>query len=78
MKRFLFFLLLSAAISGGVNAQLVFNFLPEVHGRSVDGLGTFQVQNQGVFLQTGKIIISVQENGEQVKTTRYNITTDYF
>jgi hypothetical protein len=67
MKRFLLFVLLFAGISYWADAQLIFNFLPEVHGRSVDGLGTFQVQNPGAFLQTGKIIISIQENGSRLK-----------
>jgi len=46
----------------GAKAQLNFTFLPELYGRSIDGLGTFQVQNLGTEKIPGQIFISVREN----------------
>ncbi|HET9056043.1 MAG TPA: hypothetical protein VFN30_04260 [Chitinophagaceae bacterium] len=46
----------------GLNAQLNFYFLPEIYGRSVDGLGSFQVQYSGADKLIGRISISVKEN----------------
>jgi hypothetical protein len=48
--------------TGSVSAQINFTFLPELYGRHVDGLGTFQVQNMGSEKITGRVFITVTEN----------------
>jgi hypothetical protein len=45
-----------------VHAQLTFNFLPEIHGRSVDGLAALQVQYLGIDKMAGRLFITVKEN----------------
>ena len=42
-------------------AQFVFYFQPEVYGRSIDGLGSFQVQNLTGSPLKGQVVITVQE-----------------
>lgn len=48
-------------------AQVVFQFLPELYGRSVDGLGTFQVQNLSAQAVSGRIYIAVKETRSRMQ-----------
>lgn len=43
------------------HGQVVFQFLPELYGRSVDGLGVFQVQNLSAQTLSGRVYIGVRE-----------------
>lgn len=49
-------------LSGVVNAQIVFHFVPEAYARNVDGLFTFQMQNMSPVAVSGHVVISVKEN----------------
>jgi hypothetical protein len=62
MKRTTYITLLLLVFAGGVSAQVNFMFLPELYGRHVDGLGTFQVQNMGSEKINGRVFITVTEN----------------
>lgn len=62
MKKSISILLLLFVCIVLAKAQLNFQFLPEVYGRTVDGLGSFQVQNLQAERLTGKVSISVREN----------------
>jgi len=44
------------------SAQFNFVFVPEVYGRSIDGLGNFQLQNLTGQAQSGRVFITVREN----------------
>jgi len=48
-------------------AQLNFVFVPEVYGRSIDGLGNFQTQNITGQALKGRIFITVRENINKVQ-----------
>ncbi len=48
--------------AGRSNAQVNMTFVPEVYGRSIDGLGIFQVQNLTGQALKGQAIITVHEN----------------
>lgn len=61
MKRIIFVLLMVLAGKWSL-AQFNFYFLPEVSGRSVDGLGLFQVQNLTGRALQGQVVIVVREN----------------
>ncbi|OQP63233.1 hypothetical protein A3860_25425 [Niastella vici] len=41
--------------------QFVIYFQPEIYGRTIDGLGSFQVQNLTGAVMSGQIVITVQE-----------------
>ena len=45
MKRYLFIPAFLVLCIGQVCGQINFIFVPEVYGRTVDGLGNFQMQN---------------------------------
>jgi len=62
MKRIILILISFFVVIVAANAQLSFYFLPELYGRSIDGLGTFQVQNLGQEKMTGQIFVTVKEN----------------
>jgi hypothetical protein len=51
--------------SSSAKAQLNFSFLPELYGRSVDGLGVFQLHNLGNEKLEGRIFITVTESRSQ-------------
>src|SRR5688572_27560751 len=53
--------------------QFVVFFQPEVYGRTVDGLGSFQIQNLTGTTQRGQISITVQEMVS--KSTVVTVTT---
>lgn len=62
MKRYLvagFLLMLGLQQAG---AQVNFIFIPEVYGRSVDGLGMVQLQNLTGQTMSGQVVITVREN----------------
>jgi len=61
MKRIIFVLLIVLAGKCSL-AQFNFYFLPEVSGRSVDGLGMFQIQNLTGRTLQGQVVIVVKEN----------------
>jgi hypothetical protein len=62
MKRIILILISFIVVLETAKAQLNFIFLPELYGRSIDGLGTFQVQNLGQDKMIGRISITVKEN----------------
>jgi hypothetical protein len=62
MKRTILILISFLSVLVTTKAQLSFYFLPELYGRSIDGLGTFQVQNLGQQNMIGQISITVKEN----------------
>ncbi|HEY4337562.1 MAG TPA: hypothetical protein VGM89_16735, partial [Puia sp.] len=62
MKRYLFFCLLAGFSSLSTLGQVNFIYLAEVYGRSVDGLGNFQLQNLTGQTRSGQVVISVREN----------------
>jgi len=62
MKRIILIVISFFSVAAIADAQLGFYFLPELYGRSIDGLGTFQVQNFGREKMTGQISITVKEN----------------
>jgi hypothetical protein len=62
MKRTILILISFLSVLLTTKAQLSFYFLPELYGRSIDGLGTFQVQNLGQEKMIGQISITVKEN----------------
>ena len=66
MKRTILILISFLSVLVTTKAQLSFYFLPELYGRSIDGLGTFQVQNLGQEKMTGQISRqpSLSKNGE--------------
>lgn len=69
MKRILLVLLI--VLAGQLSrAQFNFFFVPEVSGRSIDGLGLFQVQNLTGRALQGQVVIVVREN-----TRRQHIVT---
>ncbi|HSC38936.1 MAG TPA: hypothetical protein VLD19_13735 [Chitinophagaceae bacterium] len=70
MKQLLIAMVLSAGIFTASEGQVNFYFLPELYAKSVDGLGTFQVQNLTGAAITGKVVILVKEN-----TTRSGVVT---
>ncbi len=55
------------AVSTGCFSQLNFVFLPEINGRSIDGLSAFQLQNLTGKTLTGNIYIEVKENINKLK-----------
>jgi len=61
MKKIVLILITGLSVVAAT-AQLNFQFLPELYGRSIDGLGTFQVQNLGQEKMIGQVSISVKEN----------------
>lgn len=61
MKRIILLLLVVLAGKWSL-AQFNFYFLPEVSGRSVDGLGMFQIQNLTGRTLQGQVVIVVREN----------------
>jgi len=62
MKRIIAITFYFIVFSACGMAQLNFSFLAELYGRSVDGLGSFQVQNIGTEKMTGQMYISVKDN----------------
>jgi hypothetical protein len=62
MKRITYLVSLLFLFTGSISAQVNFTFLPELYGRHVDGLGTFQVQNMGSEKISGRVFITVTEN----------------
>lgn len=61
MKRIIVYIV-SLLLAVQVRAQLSFNFLPEIHGRSVDGLAALQVQYLGADKMQGRVFVTVREN----------------
>lgn len=62
MKKLPIVVLLLLLSASAAMAQLNFHFLPELYGRSIDGLGNFQVQHTGIEKLPGRIFITVREN----------------
>ena len=62
MKRYVIFCLLLALGVRQASGQINFIYLAEVYGRSVDGLGNFQLQNLTGQTKIGQVVISVREN----------------
>ncbi|HLP39534.1 hypothetical protein [Lacibacter sp.] len=62
MRKISFILFLFLQFALAASAQLQFVFVPELHGRSVDGLGSFQLQNLSGQVLKGKLFITVREN----------------
>jgi hypothetical protein len=62
MKRYLFIPAFLVLCIGQVCGQINFIFVPEVYGRTVDGLGNFQMQNLTGQPKKGQVSISVHEN----------------
>jgi hypothetical protein len=62
MKKYLCLAGLLMLFSDQLEAQINIIFQAEVYGRTVDGLGNFQLQNFTGQQQKGKMIISVKEN----------------
>jgi hypothetical protein len=62
MRRYLLLCLPTLLFLGRVSGQFNFIYLAEVYGRSVDGLGNFQIQNLSGQTKTGQVVISVREN----------------
>ena len=62
MQRYLILvILLACGVRQGM-AQVNIIFIPEVYGRTVDGLGMFQLQNLSGQTVPGQVVITVQEN----------------
>jgi len=53
-------------------AQFNFVFVAEVYGRSIDGLGNFQVQNLTGQAQKGRVFITVRENISKTQVVTIN------
>lgn len=62
MKRVIQIGFLLLVIATSASGQFNFTFLPELYGRSVDGLGSFQLQNLGTEKVTGRVLVAVKEN----------------
>jgi hypothetical protein len=62
MRKIILTALYFFSLVTAVRAQVNFTFLPELYGRSIDGLGNFQVQNIGTEKIDGVIFITVKEN----------------
>lgn len=62
MQRYLILWVLLACGLRQADAQVNFIFVPEVYGRSVDGLGIFQIQNITGQTLLGQVLITVREN----------------
>jgi hypothetical protein len=62
MKRYLFLLGVLLLVASRLTAQINFVFLPDIYGRTLDGLGNFQMQNLTGQAVRGRISITVQEN----------------
>lgn len=62
MPKFLLTLMIGIFSMSSAYCQFNFIFLAEVYGRSIDGLGNFQVQNLTNLAQKGQVYISVKEN----------------
>jgi hypothetical protein len=54
-------------LGAGAFAQFNFVFAADVYGRSIDGLGNFQVQNLTGQAQKGRVFITVRENINKVQ-----------
>lgn len=65
MKRHLFLFIYLTVCSVVLRAQLFFSFQPGLYGRTVDGLGVFQLQNLGNQRLEGRIFITVTESRSQ-------------
>ncbi|MBV4358906.1 DUF928 domain-containing protein [Pinibacter aurantiacus] len=61
-SRWIILLVLCFTWSQRTHSQVIFNFLPEVYGRNVDGLSMVQIQNLSGGKIDGKVFISVKEN----------------
>ncbi len=61
-KKITIIIVLLAFAAGPLAAQVNFIFLADVYGRSVDGLGNFQMQNFSPLLKRGQVFITVNEN----------------
>ena len=70
MKHLLMAIVLSAGMCVVSQAQVNFYFLPDLYARSIDGLGTFQLQNLSGAAIEGRVMIQVKEN-----TTKSGIVT---
>lgn len=68
-------LLIAGLLIGTVTlqAQMVFFFLPELYGRSVDGLGSFRIQNLSPQAVPGRVFITVKEI--RAKSAVVNVVT---
>ncbi|MBO9203996.1 MULTISPECIES: hypothetical protein [Niastella] len=62
MKLFNIILTGLLIVSTAATGQVVTYFQPEVYGRTVDGLGSFQVQNLTGAALRSQVVITVQEN----------------
>ncbi|HET6995341.1 MAG TPA: hypothetical protein VFI06_10190, partial [Chitinophagaceae bacterium] len=62
MKKIILTALCFFSLATAMRAQVNFTFLPELYGRSIDGLGNFQVQNIGTEKIDGVVFITVKEN----------------
>jgi len=70
MKKILTAIVLSAGVFTASVGQVNFYYLPELYAKSVDGLGSFQLQNLTGSAVSGRVIISVKEN-----TSRSGVVT---
>ncbi len=62
MSRYLLILSILVLPLSKAFSQINFVFIPEVYGRSIDGLGNFQIQNLSSISRRGQVYISVREN----------------
>jgi hypothetical protein len=75
MKRYIILSLLAFGLREAAG-QVNFIFVPEVYGRSVDGLGIFQLQNITGQTLLGQVLITVKENIS--KTQVLTVTSPQF
>jgi hypothetical protein len=73
MKLFYFILTGLLIVCKTTIGQFVIYFQPEIYGRTVDGLGSFQVQNLTGAAVKGQVVITVQES--VTKSSVVTITT---
>ena len=75
MRRYIILSLLAFGL-WRADAQVNFIFVPEVYGRTVDGLGIFQLQNITGQTLLGQVVITVKENIS--KTQVLTVTSPQF
>jgi len=62
MKKICSLLIGLLALILGARGQVNFFFVPEIYGRSIDGLGSFQIQYVGSEKISGQVFITVKDN----------------
>src|SRR4051812_11682208 len=70
MKPFIMLFICAALLNTEATAQFNFLFQPDIYGKTVDGLGIFQVQNLTGKSITGNVIIDVKESRRKVNVVR--------